>query len=106
MATTREITFDDIATASVDRFEFTISKDGATWVGADSVEFTFESPDRATQFTRSATLELPDAGLWYYDSTVSDFTTPGDWTMGVTVTDGAVVKKYPFEIGFHVNDVP
>lgn len=107
--TTRAIDLGEFNTASVYRFgPVTIKKDGAAWdLSAGSVAFRFESPDRTTQTSVPATA-LTDGsdGLFYYDCTVTDFTQVGDWTMGITVTDGANVTKYPYEIGFHVNDNP
>lgn len=106
-ATTKEIDLGDFNVESVDRFNFTITKDGVAWTGIDSVSLVFErAEDSTTQFTRAATLETPDAGVWYYDTVVTDFTTAGDYTVSVRVTDGSIVKRFPYAIGFHMSDNP
>lgn len=108
-ATTKAIDLGEFNIASVYRFgPVTIQKDGATWnLSSGTVTFKFESPDRSTQTTVAAS-PLTDGsdGVFYYDCTVTDFTQTGDWTMGITVTDGANVTKFPYEIGFHMNDNP
>jgi hypothetical protein len=91
---------------SVDRLRFPLTKDGVAWTAIDSVELVFEKPDRATQFSRAMTLETPDAGVWYYDTTTTDLDTVGFWTLNLRVTDGAVVKRFPGEISLEVRDQP
>lgn len=105
----KEVLLNPINIASVERLAFPIVKNGEAWVGIDSVTFRFEAPDRSTTFDRSATLESPDAGVWYYDTTVTDFPDTdslGMWTLGVYVTDGGIVKRYPWEISFEVVSQP
>lgn len=92
--------------ANVDRLQATIHKDGVAWTGIDSVTLVFEKPDRSTQFSRSMTVSDDSTGVWYYDTTTTDFDTAGFWTVTLTVVDGSITKKYPYEIGFHVNDEP
>ena len=107
MAATGVITLRDVNIASVDRFRVTLRKDGAIWnLSAGSVQFVFEKPDRVTQLVVNATAENAAAGIFYYDTLVTDFDVTGQWTMNVRVTDGSVVKRYPYEIGFRVNDNP
>lgn len=100
----KEVDLGRFSVESVDRIRITILKDGTAWTGIDSVDFVFEKPDRSTQFTRSATNE--GSNVWYYDTTVTDFEETGDWTMNVRVTDGSIVKRYPYAIGFQVEDNP
>lgn len=97
--------------ASVDRIgPFDITKDGIAWTGISSVTFTFEAPDRETQFTRAGTLLTVGGADWYYDTLVTDIAAEeaslGNWTVGVKVVAGAVVKYYPHEIYFEVNQLP
>lgn len=111
MATTREIDLGQRNIASVYRFgPVTITKDGgSTWdLSTGSVAFVFEGPDRSTVVGPVAATKYTDGsdGVFYYDCTVSDFTDVGNWTMGITVTDGANVTSYPYEIGFTMADNP
>lgn len=106
MATTKEIDLGQINVASVRRMKVTIKKDGVAWTGIDSVDLVFEDPDRETQFTRTMLLETPDAGVWYYDLTTTDILDTGRWTINVRVTDGAIVTRYAYEIGFDAMDNP
>lgn len=103
---TKEISLGEFNLASVDRLRATIKKDGVAWTGIDSVQLIFEKPDRLTQFTRTMTVESDVSGIWYYDTLTTDLDTVGWWNITVKVTDGAVVKKYPYDIGLHVNDSP
>ena len=93
----------DFAMESVDRVRVTVKKDGVAWTGADSVLFRFVAPD-TTETDASATNELPDEGVWYYDTTTSTFTQEGDWVLRVKVTDGSVVKWFPGDVRFTVRD--
>lgn len=106
----RSIDLGKLNVASVDRLRVTITKDEVAWTGIDSVTFTFEKPDRSTQFSRSASLEAPDTGVWYYDTLTTDFpnvaASLGHWTMAVTVVDGTVTKTFPYDIGFIVGSQP
>ncbi len=106
MSDTKDIFLGEFNIGSVDRLRFTLEKDGDPWTGIDSVAIVFESPDRSTKITRAAILEDDDAGIWYYDTTTVEIDEVGDWTVSVRVTDGAVVKRYPYEISMHVNDQP
>lgn len=89
---------------SVDRIEFTIKKDGELWLNIDSVVLSFRSPDGTTIFNRSMVLD--SGAVWYYDTAVTDFIEVGSWTVKVTITDGAIVKSYPYEVGFEVTEQP
>jgi hypothetical protein len=92
---------------SVERIRFRIKKDGANWdLSSGSVSLKFEKPNRSTQFDRDMVAEDAAEGLFYYDTTITDVDTAGFWHLGVTVTDGATVKKYPYEITFKANDNP
>jgi hypothetical protein len=88
----------------VDRIELTLTKDGVAWDNIDSVALTFQKPDRATEFTRAMTLD--SGNVWYYDTAVTDLDEAGYWTARVTITDGAIVKTYPYEIALIVVDQP
>lgn len=106
--TAQEINLGAVVLGDVDRLSLTMYKDGALWLGIDSVVLTFRGPDD-TEFTRNATLETPDAGVWYYDTVVTDFDAAsdvGDWMIGVKITDGTIVKHYPYEITLTVKDLP
>ncbi len=108
--TARDILLDDVNVASVVRIgPVTIKRDGVAWdLSNGTVSFVFEAPDRSTRVTVAA-IEYTDGtdGKFYYDSSVTDFTQEGDWTMGITVTDGADGPfKFQHEIGFHANDNP
>jgi hypothetical protein len=106
---TKEITLRPINVASVERLAFPLSKNDEPWLGIDSVVFRFEAPDRSTTFDRAGVLETPDAGVWYYDTTITDFPdsdSVGMWTIGVFVTDGTVVKRYNYEIALEVVSHP
>lgn len=102
----RDIKLEDKSLSGVHRFRFTIKKDGVAWTGIDSVLLIFEKPDRETQFTRNATLELDASGIWYYTTTEDDLDTLGYWTLSVKVTDGSVVIRYPYELAFKVAGEP
>ena len=91
---------------SVDRLRATITKDGVAWAGIDSVLLTFEAPDRETVFTRSMLVENDSQGIWYYDTLTTDLTEVGYWTIGMKVTDGTIVKKYPYPISLYVGEEP
>lgn len=92
---------------SVKRFRATIKKDGVTWdLSSGSVQFVFEKPDRSTQLTFAGIAESAVSGIFYYDTTTLDLDTVGLWTLNVRVTDGTVVDRYPYEIGFEVVDYP
>jgi hypothetical protein len=107
MGATRAIDLGEFNVSSTDRLRATITKDGAPWAGIDSVALTLEKPDRSTVVGPVAmTLESDAAGIWYYDTTTTDLTTAGEWTAKVRVTDGSVVKTYPYEISFRVYDQP
>jgi uncharacterized protein YfaS (alpha-2-macroglobulin family) len=103
---TYDINLGEFHVASTERLRATIKKNGVPWVGLDSVEFIFEKPDQATQFTRNAVLENDASGIWYYDLTTTDIVTTGYWRLTVKVTDGGTVLRYPYSIDFHVNDQP
>jgi hypothetical protein len=107
---TQDIDLGEFHIGSMDRFRLTIKKDGIPWSGIDSVVLTFEKPGRSntatTQFTRNMQFEDVTGGIWYYDTTVDDLDVTGYWTLGVKITDGSVVKKYPYEISFHVTSQP
>lgn len=103
---TYDISLGEFNIASTERLRCTIKKNGSAWTGIDNVEFIFEKPDQATQFTRNAVLETPDAGVWYYDLTTTDIVTAGYWRLTVKVTDGAIILRYPYSIDFHVTDLP
>src|SRR5262245_53939655 len=108
MSCTTEVSIDwgRTVVGSVDRLQLHITKDGVAWSGIDSVVLTFEAPDRVTQFSHNMVLGDDATGLWYYDTTVNDLTVPGYWTIGVKVTDGVVVKKYPYPISMYVSEEP
>ncbi len=91
-----------LATESTDRIRVTVKKDGVAWTGIDSVLFRFRKPDMETEFDRDATLE--SGAVWYYDTTTTDITTEGEWSLSVKVTDGSVVKWYPGSIVFTAED--
>lgn len=102
---TKEINLGPININSVETLRFPLYKDGEPWIGIDSVEAVFEAPDRETQFTRALEKETPDAGVWLYTTdNVGDVDTGGWWTVALTVTDGTIVKTYPYEIGFEAVD--
>lgn len=104
---TQQIDLGQFNIDNTDRIEVTVLKDEAPWdLTSGSVSFTFRAPDRSTQFVREATPSNAPLGVFYYDTTISDFTVTGDWTMAVKVVDGPVIKTYPFEIGFSVVDEP
>jgi hypothetical protein len=102
MANTADINLGKFNVGSVDRLRFPLTKDGVPWnLSGGSVQLTFKKPDRVTVFTRAAVAENAAGGIFYYDTTTSDIDTPGWWTVSVQVTDGTVVKKYPYDIGFY-----
>ena len=90
----------EVCINNVDRFRFSITKDGVAWTGIDSVTLTFENPDRETTFSVTASMESPDAGVWYYDTLTTDIDDVGYWTIKVRVVDSTITKDYPYEIGF------
>lgn len=100
---TEDIQLGKFSIASTDRLRFTLSKDGAAWTGVDSVSLTFRRPD-GTEIIRAATLE--SGAVWYYDTLTTDLLVPGSWLLGVTVTDGALVKTFPHAISLAVFDRP
>jgi len=89
-----------------DRFRFQLKKDKVPWdLTAATVTFTFNRPENegGGSFDRVATIESPKTDGWvHYDSTVNDLDVDGNWTLDVLVEDGAVIKNYPYEIGFEV----
>lgn len=93
-----------------DRLQITIMKDNVPWSGLDSVELTFEKPDRTTRFTRNAVLDDDIEAIWFYDTTTSDIpdedASIGYWTVRIRMTDGAITKSYPHEIGLLVKSLP
>lgn len=93
-----------VGVGSVDRLRFTIRKDGAAWTGIDSVTLTFTDPDGNRASPVSATLETPDAGVWYYDTLTTTVDEAGAWSIGLTVVDGSVTKIYPGAVGFTAED--
>lgn len=102
-----EINLGEFNIASVDRIRITITKDGTAWnLSSGSVVLRFEKPDGETQFSRDMVAENAAGGIFYYDTTITDLDTVGYWNLGVWVTDGAVVKRYPYAITLHVNDNP
>lgn len=103
MSTTAEIDLGVFCVGNTDRIQLTIDKDAVAWPGIDGVVLTFERPDYIS-FTRDMT--LLDGEVWYYDTTTSDIDLVGVWRLAVTVTDGSVVKKYPYEITMTVTDQP
>lgn len=106
MPDTAELDLGQLNLGSVYRLRVTLTKDGVAWTGIDSVTFTFEAPDRTTQFSVSATNE--SGAVWYYDTTTSTFDSSTDdvgyWKLKVTVVDGTITTIYPYEIGFTVVD--
>ena len=104
--TTGEIDLGVFAAGSVDRIRFAILKDGAAWTGIDSVKLVLQDPDGTESAELDMTLETPDAGVWYYDTPTSAFTAEGPHRAGVKVTDGSIVKWYPFEVYIKVVDHP
>lgn len=102
---TGEIDLGVLSVRSVERLRFPLTKDGEPWVGVDSATIVLKDPD-GVQTTHAMSNETPDAGVWYYDLTITDVTTAGRWEANVRVTDGAVVKRYPYEIAFQANDEP
>ncbi len=106
MPTAADVNMGVFGINSVDRLRFAITKDGDPWTGIDSVSVVFEDPG-GNQHTRSATLETPDAGVWYYDTqTTGDIDEAGRWSLNVRVTNGAVVKRYPYKIVLLATDYP
>jgi hypothetical protein len=51
-------------------------------------------------------LENDVTGEWYYDTVITDFVDAGYWTVRLRVTDGDVVKDYPYEISLHIKELP
>lgn len=101
---TRDIDLGQFATGSVDRIRVTITKDGEEWVlSSATVTYTFTSPS-GTSFDRAATVEDAAGGIAYYDTTTTDLDESGYWRLEVTVVDGAVTKRYPYEISLYVSD--
>ncbi len=101
-----DIHLGDFNVGSVDRLRFTITKDGEPWAGIDSAVLAFLSPDQSTAFSRTMTLEDDETGVWYYDTTTSEIDIPGDWHLGLRVTDGVIIKRYPGRITLRVHDQP
>lgn len=101
-----EVKLGEFTVGSTHRIQFDISRDDVIWQGIDSIALTFEKPDRTTQFSRQMVLDTDALGRWYYDTTTTEIDVVGWWTLGVVVTDGAVLIEYPYEISFHVNDHP
>jgi hypothetical protein len=104
-----DLSWGTLNAGDVDRLRLVITKDGVPWdLTSGAVTLTFEKPDRATQFERAASAENAAGGVFYYDTTTTDFGTNdvGYWTATVKVVDGAVVKRYPHEIGFRVVNEP
>jgi hypothetical protein len=107
MTTVKEIDLGEFTIGNVDRIKVSISKDDVAWnLSGGTVTFTFEKPDRITQFEVTASELDPTNGVFFYDTTINDLDQIGYWTLGVKVTDGAIVKKYPYEIFFRVVDEP
>ncbi len=107
MSTASDIDLGQVGIYSVKRFRVTIKKDGNPWdLSSGSVQFVFEKPDRSTQNSYAGVAENAAAGIFYYDTTTTDLDTTGRWTLNVRVTDGTVVDRYPYEIGFDVVDYP
>jgi hypothetical protein len=98
-----EVDLGTFAAESTDRIRLTITKDDVAWTGIDSVVFRF-TPPSGTEFDRDGVNETPDEGVWYYDTTTTDLTEAGDWSLSVQATDGSVVKWYPHNILFTVTD--
>lgn len=103
---TKDIDLGVFNLGNVRRLRATILKDGVAWTGITSVALIFEKPDRLTQFTVAMTNEMPDAGVWYYDTTTATWDVIGYWTLTVQVTAGSVVDKYPYDIGLRVGNEP
>ena len=103
---TAEIDLGRLNLGSTDRLRFTMSKDGAPWSGIDSVELVMVRVGSATRLTRSMTLDDDALGRWAYDTAVDDFDAAGNWTLNVRVTDGPIVKRYPYPITLYVADEP
>lgn len=106
MATTKVIDLGDFNVASNDRLRFTIKKNGVAWSTLTAVTIIFLAPDDVTTFSRSMIVENASEGIWYYDTTITDVLTPGYWKLAFEVTDGTLVKRYPYEIGMNVADQP
>ncbi len=108
--TSRDIELDDVNVASVVRLgPVTLKRKGVVWdLSAGTVSFVLEAPDRTTQTTVAAVAFTDGSdGEFYYDTLVTDITQEGDWTMGISVTDGADGPfKFPYQIGFRANDNP
>jgi hypothetical protein len=103
MSTTAEIDLGLFCVGNTDRIQFTLNKDSVGWAPIDSVVVTFERPD-ATLFARD--MVNLSGEVWYYDTTTSDLDQRGVWRAAVVVTQGNVVKKYPYEIILTVTDRP
>ena len=104
MSATAEITIDRINVAGVDRIRATITKDGSAWnLSSGSVVATFHPPT-GSSFDRTMTAESAAGGIFYYDTAVADITVVGWWRVSIKVTDGTVVKVYPYKIGFKAVD--
>lgn len=111
MAETREIDLGKVHVGSVERLRFTLKKKNSAgtfvaWSGIDSVTITFENPDRTTQTDHVCILEDDTSGIWYYDTTTTDVTSVGYWTVGINIVDGGIDYKYPYEVSFEAVSHP
>lgn len=98
-----ELTFGTVNVENVDRLRMSIEKDDVPWdLSLGSVELTFSRKAVTETFSRDAVAEDATTGIFYYDTTVTDFTEAGMWLVRVTVTDGTIVKTYPYEISLRV----
>lgn len=106
MSATADIELEAVNVASVDRFQDTITKDGAAWdLTSGSVLATFHSPDGLSDFMRAMTPLTPASGVFYVDTLVTDILTLGWWRIALKVTDGTIVKHYPYRITFLAVDM-
>jgi hypothetical protein len=101
---TKSISLDRIGTLSDGRLEFTILKDGSPWT-LDSVTLVFYSPSRVTFFSRGMTWDSVNS-VWFYDIQDDELTEEGVWSIRVTVVDGSVQKRYPYEVALPVAEYP
>lgn len=96
-----------LSVGNVYRFRVTITKDGAAWnLSSGSVQIVFEKPDRSTTITQNMVAENAAGGIFYYDNAAAEIDTEGYWGLTIIVTDGTVVQRYPYEIGFHASSNP
>lgn len=94
--------------ASVDRLRFTLTKDGVTW-DPGTVNLYFEQQQGSGLTLTKTAITRESAGVFYYDTLVTDFPAPayaGSWKVAVEGIDGAVRKRYPFDISFLMNNQP